>query len=345
MAAILERIVQNFAVNRRSTPSCFGAIDMRAIPLLFIVLLLFGQSLGLSAGTRKKGVSFDIGVGAGYSDLGYRAQSTDNLSALAKGSWGVRANVGINYFFIDYVGIGLGLSFTRYGSGISLDGNMVWNDVTDTDGQPGERYNHHLQIDNWREDLQQYYVAPNLMLQAAVPAGDAYVLIRLGVEYAFGVHSSYKAHGTLTHTGYYPFGNLTLDNEVAEHGFYTTDQFRPEGELLIDGQQVALVGALGVGIPIAKYTELTIVAEASNVVWMSGKQTAGGSNPIGFHENSPLVTDATDPHYFIPEYASLSTTSLVSGAIRPLYVGLQIGVCITIPFSKRTPCMCLPLYY
>ncbi|MGN1240586.1 MAG: hypothetical protein ACI4TV_06900 [Paludibacteraceae bacterium] len=315
------------------TPRFFET-QIRPLRLLLIAVLLFGQSLCLFANARQKGVAFDIGVGAGYSTLGYKAQSTDFLKARATGSWGVRANLGINYFFLDYLGVGLGLSLTRYGGALSLDGNMVWNDVTDTDG---ERYNHQLQIDNWREYQQQYYLAPNLMLQAAVPAGEAHVLIRFGVEYAFGVHSSYKANGTLTHTGYYPFGNLGIHD--VGHGFYTTDQFRPEGELLIDGQQVALIGALGVGIPIAKNTELTIVAEATNVVWVSGTQTAGGGNAIGFHENTS-VGEQTDPHYFIPEYVSLSTTSLIKGSMHPLYVGLQIGVCITIPFYKRTPCMC-----
>ncbi|MGM9810256.1 MAG: hypothetical protein ACI30J_05230 [Paludibacteraceae bacterium] len=312
---------------------------------LLIGLLLMGQSLCLSAAPKQKGVAFDVGIGAGYSTLGYQTQATDNLQPRVTGSWGMRANIGINYFFLDYLGIGIGVSLTRYGGGLSVDGEMVWEGVTDTDG---ERYNHHLQLNNWRETQQQLFIAPNLTLQAAIPAGNAHVLIRFGAEYAACMQASYSGYGELTHTGYYPFGNLTL-HDIEKYGFYTTDRFRPSGELSADVQQVSLIGAVGVGIPVAKNTELTIAVEAAYAVWSSNKTPAGGENAIGFHENISIdptngnnsIGNGQDPHYFIPDYVSLTTTSLTQGAMHPLYVGLQIGVRYTIPQRKRYPCMCL----
>lgn len=305
--------------------------------ILLIILLLIGQNLYVSAAPKQKGVAFDFGIGAGYSTLGYKTQSTDLLKTHATGSWGMRANIGVNYFFNNYIGLGVGFSFTRYGGGMSLNGKLLWEGVTDTDG---ERYNHHLQLNNWREIQQQLFLAPNLTLQAAIPAGRARVLIRLGAEYAMCFQSSFDGYGKLTHTGYYPFGNLTL-HDLEKYGFYTTNRFHPTGELPTDVQQVSLIGAIGVGIPVAKNTEFTIAVEAAYAVWSSNKTPAGGENAIGFHENSTALNGGQDPHYFIPDYVSLTTTSLTQGGMHPLYVGLQIGVRYTLPLRKRYPCMCL----
>ena len=310
---------------------------IKSARILLITLLLMGQNLCLSAAPKQKGVAFDFGIGAGYSTLGYKTQSTDLLNAHATGSWGMRANIGVNYFFNNYFGIGIGAAFTRYGGGMSLNGTMLWEGVTDTDG---ERYNHHLRLNNWREIQQQLFLAPNLTLQAAIPAGRARVLIRLGAEYAMCFQSSYDGYGEITHTGYYPFGNLTL-HDIEKYGFYTTKRFHPTGALPTDVQQVSLIGAVGVGIPVAKNTELTIAVEAAYALWSSNKTPAGGENAIGFHENSTAVSGGQDPHYFIPDYVSLTTTSLTQGGMHPLYVGLQIGVRYTLPLRKRYPCMCL----
>ena len=162
---------------------------IKSARILLITLLLMGQTIFLSAAPKQKGVAFDFGIGAGYSTLGYKTQSTDLLNANATGSWGMRANIGVNYFFNNYFGIGIGAAFTRYGGGMSLNGTMLWEGVTDTDG---ERYNHHLRLNNWREIQQQLFLAPNLTLQAVIPADRARVLIRFGAEYAACLQASYS---------------------------------------------------------------------------------------------------------------------------------------------------------
>lgn len=302
---------------------------------LLIVLLLVGQTHCLFAAPKQKWVAFDLSLGAGYSTFGYQVQSTDMFTANATGSWGMRAGLGVSYFFSDYFGMGIGASFTRYGGGMSLKGSMVWQGVTDTDG---ERYDHHLQINHWREAQQQLFLAPNLTLQSAIPIGNAHLLLRLGAEYAFSLQASYRGYGELTHFGYYPFGNLTL-HDLDKYGFYTTNRFQPSGKWDADIQQVSIIGAVGVGIPVAKNIELAIAVEAAYAVWSSAAQSAGGQNPIGFHENVNSQ-GGQDLHYFIPDYASLTTTSLVNGNIRPFYVGLQVGLRFCIPQRKRYPCMC-----
>ena len=302
---------------------------------LLTVLLLVGQTHCLFAGPKQKWVAFDLSLGVGYSTLGYHVQSADMFTANATGSWGMRAGVGVSYFFSDYFGMGIGASLTRFGGGMSLKGSMVWEGVTDTDG---ERYDHLLQINRWRETQQQLFLAPNLTLQSAFPVGNVRMLLRLGAEYAFSLQASYRGYGELTHTGYYHFGNLTL-HDIDKYGFYTTDRFQPSGELDADVQQVSVIGAVGVGIPMAKKIELSIAVEAAYAVWSSAAPSAGGQNPIGFHENVSSQ-GGQDYHYFIPDYVSLTTTSLVNGKIRPFYIGLQVGLRFCILQRKRYPCMC-----
>lgn len=314
---------------------------MTAKRIVHIILCAAAVSLTAAAQNPAKGASFDLAVGAGYSALGYKAQNVDALTPHAVGDWGMNAHIGINWFFLDWLGIGVGLDATRYGGGLNLTGQMGWADVTDTDGELGERYNHTLTIDRWRETQQEWYLAPQFLIHAAIPAGQARVLISLGAEYAFCLSSSYRGAGTLTHTGYYPYTNCTIYN-LPEHGFYTTDMFRPNGRGDADARQLSLLGKVGVAIPVAKHLDFTCNLIAKYAVYSSRTREAGGEAEIGFYENeTPVSNAAEDPHWFIPQYAPLTTTALTTGKYAPLYVGLEIGIRYTIPQKKRWPCMCI----
>lgn len=309
---------------------------MTAKRIVHIILCAAAVSLTAVAQNPAKGVSFDIAVGAGYSALGYKAQNVDALSPHAVGDWGMNAHVGINWFFLDWLGLGIGLDATRYGGGLNLTGQMDWLDVTDTDG---ERYNHTLTLNRWRETQQEWYLAPQFLIHAAIPVQRVRVLVSLGAEYAFCLSSTYRGAGMLTHTGYYPFGNLTL-HDVPKHGFYTTDMLRPNGRGDADVQYLSLLGKVGVAIPVAKHWDFTCNIIAKYAVYGSRTREAGGEAEIGFYENQTPDTES-DPHWFIPPYAPLTATALTTGKYAPLYVGLEIGIRYTIPQKKRWPCMCI----
>ncbi len=311
---------------------------MTAKRIVHIILCAAAVSLTAAAQNPAKGVSFDVSVGAGYSTLGYKAQDVDALKPNAVGDWGMNAHIGINWFFVDYLGIGIGLDATRYGGGLNLTGKMGWADVTDTDG---ERYNHTLTLNQWRETQQEWYLAPQFLIHAAIPVQRARVLLSLGAEYAFCLSSTYRGAGTLTHTGYYPFGNLTL-HDVPKHGFYTTDMLRPNGRGDDNVQYLSVIGKIGVAIPVAKHLDFTCNLIAKYAVYSSRTREAGGEKEIGFYENqTPVSNAAEDPHWFIPPYAPLTATALTTGKYAPLYVGLEIGIRYTIPQKKRWPCMCI----
>lgn len=314
---------------------------------------LQAQRRGLYNTRQNSGrnLSFDASIGAGYSQLGYQA---NNPNASTTGDYGLNAHLAVNYFFTTYFGIGIGADFTRYGQSLSLrDKPLTWQGVTDTDGDEmvyGEQYDHTLYIYSWTERQQQLYLAPQIMLLSVIPIGQVGLTIEAGVEYAFCLQSSYRGAGDMEHTGYYPKWGLTL-HDVAAHGFYRTTDFAPKGlleEQFANRQQLAIVGKIGVQIPLTERLDLRVNALCKYAVYVSPNtsNTAGGEARLGmdagFHENrQPIAEGERDPHYFIPEYTSLTTTEVAQGTYHPLLVGLEVGIRYRIPMGSTHPCRCL----
>ena len=307
------------------------------------------QRNGLYGTSTRSGreVSFDVAIGAGYSQLGYNTAQTD-LKTSTIGDYGINAHLGINYFFTTYFGIGVGADFTRYGQSVSLDDNrLVWNDVTDTDADDmvaGERYDHILAIYKWRERQQQLYIAPQLMLMSVVPFSHLSLQIAAGAEYGFCVQSSYRASGDIEHTGFYDKWGLTL-YDVPAHGFYRTTGFAPEGNLkdrFANRQQLSIVGRIGVLIPLTRSLDLCADVLCKYAVYTSPgtSNIAGGNREVGFHENA-TDKNVRDPHYFIPEYSTLISTPVVSGKYSPFLTGIEIGIRYRLPLHKSFPCRCI----
>lgn len=301
-----------------------------------------------------KGVSFEAGFGFGYSSLGYKVAPTPELSPKVMGDGGYAAHIGVDFFFTRIFGLGIGADFSRYGGGIGLSNSVLhYPQITDTDG---ERYEHILNIYEWKERQKQLYVAPQVLFMWAVPFQKVSLDIEIGVEYAFCVGADYRAKGDLEHTGFYDKWGLTL-HDVNSHGFYRTTDFKPSARLdgMTQRQQLSLVGRLGVLIPVASHWDLRLSVLAKYAVTGAPKafQMLNGENylgptdsqkageAVGFYENNPpLQTGDLDPHYFMPAYQSLTTTELVKGHYAPLLVGLEIGIRYTLPFRKTEPCRC-----
>lgn len=230
-----------------------------------MTLPLQAQRRGLYNTRQNSGrnLSFDASIGAGYSQLGYQ---TNDLTASTTGDYGLNAHLGVNYFFTTYFGIGIGADFTCYRQSLSLkDKPLIWQGVTDTDADEmvyGEQYDHTLYIYSWKERQQQLYLAPQVMLLSVIPIGQVGLTIEAGVEYAFCLQSSYRGAGDIEHTGYYPKWGLTL-YDVAAHGFYRTTDFAPNGlleEQFSNRQQLAIVGKIGVQIPLTERLDLRVNA-------------------------------------------------------------------------------------
>lgn len=310
------------------------------ISVLFFLLPVWAEKEG-----HSRGISFDANLGAGWTTLGYRLQPLSDWSASANGNYGLNGHLGVNFFFSEYIGLGIGADITRFGETLSLTGRMQWDGVTDTDG---EKYCHILDVKKWNEQQQYTYVSPQAMLLFAFPVGSLYLTGGLGAEYGFCLTGSFKGSGDLMHTGYYEPWHLTLSN-MPPHGFYETKDFHPSGELTNGGAQVALIGRIGVLIPLQEHLDFMIngifkyafmTGEAAGNPKYSDLGIAGGNRPLGFRDDHTGMTEA---HYFMNDYTSFMNSDFVGGDIRPLMLGLEIGIRYTLTrkkMHKRVPCLC-----
>lgn len=288
---------------------------------------------------HSKGHSFELTIGGGYSSLGYNAKKvTDNLVPSSSGSYALGAHIGYNWFFTEYVGLGIGVDAQRYGHSTSLNGTLTWQGVTDTDG---ELYDHRLALNSWKENQQYWNVEIPLSLVFSFPIREkVYITAQIGAKYCMPISGSYSGAGVLTHSGYYQPWNLTLEDKP-NHGFYTESDFHPKGNMP-SRHYWSIFAKLGVAIPIADQLDLLIQANINGAITPCVKE--GEQQLIGFR-NDRAGQEQT--HYFMNDYTALYNTEFTNGAIKPFSAGLEIGIRYTIRSNKRRsyPCRCLRDYY
>lgn len=311
-----------------------------------VLILLLAWSVGLSAAgyanqkDHSRGSAFELGIGAGYGSLGYQAsQVPEGWTNTTAGRPSGMIHVGYACFFSEYVGLSLGVDFTRYGSADRISGTMLWRDVVDTDDYlgfgAGEKYDHRLSIDKWREIQSISYVEVPLSLKFSAPANGVYVIGEVGAKLGVPVLRNYYGSGSLTHSGYYPYGNVTLQN-IAGHGFYTEKNYHPAGTFENNTLKWSVFAKLGVAIPLVERLDLTV--QALGQYAFDGRNVGGGLEMPGFRDDREGFADA---HYFMESYSSVLASRLVTGTVKPWHVGLEIGIRYTIPHSKKLPCRCL----
>lgn len=306
------------------------------IATLAAALTLPAMAQKVQNASHNKGLAIDVSIGADYTRLGYKTQNpTANLNAQTIGGFGFDARLALDFFFNEYFGIGVGADISRYAGGAKLNGQLVWDDVTDTDG---ERYQHTLALKDWKETQQLTYIEPEVMFWGAIPVGEAHVSLGVGVKYSQAFSAGYKGSGELTHTGYYDMWGLTLSG-VDAHGFYTQMDYKPSGALSARPSNLFVVGKVGVLLPLTTGLDLQIHAAGAFCVLKA--DAVGGNAPLGFKGDRPGMDKA---HYFMEDYQSLTATAALVGNYKPLQVGLEVGLRYTIPFHKGKkggPCNCV----
>lgn len=324
--------------------NCNNMISIRRALLLTISLMLvIGQA---SADPKRIGhsrnSSIEMGVQFGTGGFGYKLPKNSGLEAknIASLSWQI--HTGYNYFFLENMGVGIGLDVSSFAQTSRLNGTLSYLDVTDTDG---ERYTHRLDLDDWTERQNAYFVEIPLGLKFCGGGPNVYFIAELGAKVGFNVAASYKGiKGTTTHYGVYPMWGTELEplvlRDMDPHGFYTATDYHPQGKFDPNWKLSASVyGKIGMAVPVAEYLDMTFQVCAQYSLTDSYK--AGGENELGFLNDRKGQEEA---HYFLPEYSSILGTKYTSGACRPWSVGLEIGLRYTFP--AKAPCYpCRNAYY
>lgn len=297
----------------------------------FILLLLIGLFTKVWAGGYAV---IEVGGGGGYSSLGYRTQTFDQagLQLRSLSSYTYTGHVGLAYMIRPFIGLSVGANFTRVGGGVALDGQMLWRDVADTEG---ERYNHIARLRDWSEKQQitMVEIPVSLCFGAGINAPVEFTG-EVGVKIGLPMSSTNSLMGEVTHVGDYglPWG-MTID-PLYHHGFYTT---RFEGQPALKAQTTySLFLKAGIQVPIEK----------SRVVWFYSvvygayalnNAFATGEAELGFANDGLGQEDA---HAFMTDYTSVVDTRYIQ-SVHPIQLGLELGLRFFLYPVDKYKCHCV----
>jgi len=279
----------------------------------------------------------ELSAGGGWSSLGYQldARSMPTLSASQSGSYGYGAHIGYGLLFNQYVGIGIGADFTRYGANAKLSGRAVWQDVTDTEG---EQYSHITTVRRWADQQALFYLEIPLSLYIRFPVSDnSAVYAQLGAKACIPMMSKAHYAGELTHAGSYEPWMMEI-NEVPNHGFYSSvmDQDYPFKS------RFGAAGFVKIGFEGAVDSDDRVWlygAVYGTMFFTSALDGNASGRPLGWR-NDTNDSEQYEAHAFMSDYSPLYTTVLATGKGMPMAVGAEIGVRFKIPHPKHHRCMC-----
>jgi len=265
----------------------------------------------------RKGFYFQFGAGGGVSDLLYTVQGGTQTFLFPSAT----ANIGFSYFFLPWMGIGTGAYASNYGSVAKLNGEYVWNNVIDSDG---DTYNHHIKMNDWTERQVTYMVEIPLAFQFQHNFnGRTGIYAALGAKFGIPLYSDYRVtSGSMTHTGYYPQWDLTLHDV---HEFYTEENQGQNGKFPNPTYSYKAFLEFGALFQIGKRTDLSLGIYANY----------GFNNiePVAEADKVPLGFRNTD-HQFMNTYNGLIGTQNVSG-FNALSGGVKLGLNVYI--GRLTP--------
>ena len=282
---------------------------------------------------------FELSAGGGWSSLGYglTTATQPGLHAVQKGSYGFNAHIGYGLQFTRHIGVGIGVDLARYGANARLDGQALWQEVVDTEG---EAYNHITAVSGWSDRQELYMIEIPLALYLRFPvATDVRLYGAVGVKACIPLMKKASYSGMIRHEGFYEPWMLTI-RDVPNHGFYTAT---------MDGRYDLQTAKYTIGAFIKFGVEAPV--DELRHVWLFGAVTASmqfmdaikvsPASPIGWQNDTP-AEEMRQAHYFMSDYSSILYTSLLSGRIWPIAVGAEIGVRFRIPHAKRyhSHCRC-----
>ena len=266
----------------------------------------------------KMSHNIDITAGGGIGSLGYDLQGGRQYPAY---TWS--AGLGYTWFFVPETGLQTGVQLTRLGSVASLTGSYVWQDLL-TDAS-GDQYEHRMTFADWYEQQEAYLLE--------IPLGftlhhygrnnpRAGVYAALGAKLQVPLFADYRHHsGSVTHSGYYPYWDLTLQDLP---GRFITEQtdVPQQGSFLqhLNRWNAAVYMELGTTIRCGAHTELIISAYGQYTVTDLLATPVSRLTSLGF-------ANSRNGYTFMPEYHGLIGTNAVT-ALQPWTAGIKLGLSV-----------------
>ncbi|MBQ7531516.1 MAG: OmpA family protein [Paludibacteraceae bacterium] len=275
----------------------------------------------------RRGHYVQIHAGAGYGNVGYGLLRKDLTHPTATGyeTGGISAAVQLQYayFFVPYVGIGIGLWLSEYTSHGYLQGDFVYPGQWDSDVDPSgvsktsEQYTHHTTVRNWheRQTVHTAGLPVSLQFQAWGRRNKAGFFLALGAAPTYTVMTGYRVmQGEIEHWGMYR-NNAEIHNM---HEFGTIDYAGRTGTQHIRRFAASTFADLGLLIQMSPHTDLLLGVYAHYAL-------------LDMQDATPVDIGWKDdrfPNLDVQEYNGILATNCLSdgGRLHPWQAGVKIGL-------------------
>lgn len=286
----------------------------------FMLFIALCSAMAVQAENRHH---IQITGGGGIGSLGY-----DNAYGKQYPAYTWSAGIGYTWFFVPETGLQTGVQLSRIGSIASLTGTYTWQQML-TDAS-GDEYEHRMAFSNWHE-LQEAYLLEiplGFTLRHYARTGDSGERNRAGVHAALGaklqvpiVANYTNRTGAITHSGYYPYWDLTL-SDLPER-FFTEQVSAPQsGSLMqhLNRWNAAVYMELGTTIRCSAHAELIITAYGQYTVTDMLATPLNQLTAMGFGSSRNGYT-------FMPKYSGLIGTKAIT-SLHPWTAGIKLGLSI-----------------
>ncbi len=258
----------------------------------------------------QKGSYLQVGGGIGVSELHYDLTG----GTIAPKIPAFTANVGYAYYFLPYMGIGVGVGVSNYGSTATFTESQVWQGLTD---EFGDAYDHHTDIEKWEERQLAYMLEVPVALRFKENFGRRVGLFaHVGAKFAMPIYATRQlTEASIVHTGYYPFWNLTLHDLPDRFESETFDS--KKHEIKHFANYYAIVFAeIGANISLAKRVDLLLGVYANCGTFNLNATKEADKKSIGF------ANEQNGYGNFMPTYDGLLATKN-AGSVLPWSVGVK----------------------
>ena len=255
-----------------------------------------------------KGSYLQVGGGIGVSELHYDLTG----GTIAPKFPSFTANVGYAYYFLPYMGIGIGVGVSNYGTTATFTESQVWQGLND---EFGDTYDHHTDIEKWEERQLAYMLEVPVALRFKENFGRRVGLFaHIGAKFAMPIYATRQlTEASIAHTGYYPFWNLTLHDLPSRFERETFDG--KKHEIKHFANYYAIVFAeIGANISLAKRVDLLLGVYANCGTFNLNATKEADKKSLGF------ANDQNGYSQFMPTYDGLLATKN-AGSVLPWSVG------------------------
>lgn len=272
----------------------------------------------------RQGLNIDISGGGGvgrYAFKQFNAQSDHVSNAIALPTW--NAALGINYYFLDWLGVGTGVQYSTYANTSNI--NKPWTEHVDDDGY-GDPYDLTATPKGIVEKQSLSMVEVPLALRFRVIEANVGLHAAAGLKFGVPIKDSYSMSATgatIHNTVDYKTLSWTIDENIP--GVIEDAAITP-----IEGKDVGLkrlnYGAYAeLGMLFRLHQRLDLMLALAATYYVNDVRDGKSTTPLGFSES----VKASSYHlpYADAAYAGVLRTNEVE-SLHPWNVVLKLGLSI-----------------